>query len=132
MILDPSLYKVNTQVDSFKNSTIINQTFSVDAYTFPSGDGQLLSYSIPIVKGTTISQIKANLSYDLAKWHVLPLIRFNVYAPSASTSMQMFANYSSERLIVTLVIVPVGVAPWSYPAFTFTIGAKIFIVPSNF
>lgn len=130
MTLNVSKTKFSSTLDTFKNSYTVTQTFSVSAHTFSDGNSQLLTYNIPITHAEEFSQIKVNLSYDSSKWHLAPLLRFNKYAPSASTSLQLFANYTSSNLVIVVKITPVGSSPWSYSAFTFTVTARVFITPS--
>lgn len=130
MTPDASKYKVSTTADTFKNSEILESSIYVPAYTFPDGNAQTLTYDFTFDQGETISQIIAKLSYDSSKWHILPLIRFGYYSPSASTNLQLFSSYTGSTLRLTLVILPVGAAPWSYTEFTIYFKAKIFVMPS--
>lgn len=130
MSLDATKYKLSTLQDTFKNTEIREETISVTGASL-SGDAAILTYDFGVDQADTITQIVGRLSYDSAKWHILPMQRFATYSPSASTNLQVFSSYSTNNLTITLVILPVGAAPWSYPSFTLDLKIKVFIMPSS-
>lgn len=130
MTLDLSKIKFTSTNDTFKNSLIVNVPLAFVAHTFADGTAQVITNTISITRGQTISQIKINLSYDSAKWHIVPLFRFSLAQPSASVQHQLYANYTDSLLKLVSVFTPIGISPWSYPAFTATANVKLFITPS--
>jgi len=130
MSLDATKYKLSTLQDTFKNTELREETITVAAGSL-TGDSAVLTYDFGVDQAETISQIQGRLSYDSDKWHILPLIRFLVYRPSVTTSMQVFSSYSANNLTITLEIIPVGGGPWTYPAFTLDLKIKVFVMPSS-
>lgn len=130
MSLDATKYKLSTLQDTFKNTQIREETISVTGDSL-SGDAAILTYSFDVAQAETITQIVGRLSYDSDKWHILPMQRFGVYSPSAKSNLQVFSSYATNNLTITLVILPVGIAPWTYPSFTLDLKIKVFVMPSN-
>lgn len=129
MTLDATKIQFASNLGAFQNSLIVNQSFSVSAHTFSDGSEQLLTFNIPTSHGENVSQVQVDFSFDPNKRYIAPLPG-NTIAPSPSTKMLVFANYTPTNLVITLDIIPVGSSPWSYPAFTFDVKAKIFITPT--
>lgn len=130
MSLDATKYKLSTLQDTFKNTEIREETVSVTGASL-SGDAAILTYDFEVNQQHTITQIIGRLSYDSTVWHILPMQRFGIYSPSASTNLQVFSSYTDNLLTITLVILPIGAAPWSYPSFTLDLKIKVFIMPSS-
>lgn len=116
---------------TFQNSTVVENTFAAPAYTFPASNEQIITQNIALNNGENVSQVRINFSFDASKWYIIPVQRFNIIKPSSSTYIQTYAGYDGSNLVITLRVIPIGAAPNEYPAFNYTVNAKIFITPSN-
>lgn len=126
--IDNTLF--STDIPTFQNIAILNQSFSVGSFSGSTGNGFTLTFTIPT--GSTVqrlSQVKANFSFDAAKWYNLPMMRASKIVPGTNCYFQVFANYSGSDLIITISVVPTN-ASFSYPAFTLNVNAKIFVTPT--
>lgn len=120
----------SSTVQPFQNSTIVEETFSIPAHTFSSGNEQIVTNSIPLANGENVSQVRVNFSFNSSKWFIVPVQKNGVIVPSSKTHAQVFSNYDGTNLNIIMRIVPGGASPWSYNAFTMTVNAKVFITPS--
>jgi hypothetical protein len=121
---------VSTDIQTFQNTAILNQPFAVAGGGGSNGNGFVLTFTIPTGANVQrLSQVKANFSFDAAKWYILPMMRAAKIAPSGTVYFQVFANYSGTNLIVSINVIPTA-ATFSYPAFTLNVNAKVFITPT--